>query len=231
MWALIIVIFITEIRCSSNDRVALIGQVTNFTFPYNNGVSFQGVVMCAGDIGGIIIGSFTDIDQQLKDRNISWYQETGKFTFQILATVENNNTEVYGIIGDRIRTDSSRLIVAESKFEQILSISVLLLCQLGPPGPPVAPSVTVTNLTALTLTWTAPWPFPVINYTVTMLNLTSNQITQWTTCDEQLVLRGGGGQCDELVFTVEAETDVGSTGPSTNTTSGFPKGAVLTSIV
>ena len=94
----------------------------------------------------------------------------------------------------------------------------------GPPGPPVAPSVTVTNLTALTLTWTAPWPFPVTNYTVTMLNLPSNQITQWTTCDEQFVLRGGGGQCDELVFTVEAETDVGSTGPSTNTTSGFPKG-------
>ena len=37
----------------------------------------------------------------------------------------------------------------------------------------------------------------------------------------------GGGQCDELVFTVEAETDVGSTGPSTNTTGGFPKGTVL----
>ena len=31
-------------------------------------------------------------------------------------------------------------------------------------------------------------------------------------------------QCDELVFTVEAETDVSSTGPSTNTTGGFPKG-------
>ena len=32
------------------------------------------------------------------------------------------------------------------------------------------------------------------------------------------------GQCDELVFTVEAETDVGGTGPSTNSsTSGFPK--------
>ena len=31
-------------------------------------------------------------------------------------------------------------------------------------------------------------------------------------------------QCDELVFTVEAETDVGGTGPSTNTTGGFPKG-------
>ena len=86
--------------------------------------------------------------------------------------------------------------------------------------------MTVTNLTALTLTWTAPWPCPVINYTVTMLNLTSNQITQWTTRDEQLVLRGGGGQCDELVFTVEAETNVGSTGPSTNSTSGFPKGVI-----
>ena len=40
------------------------------------------------------------------------------------------------------------------------------------------------------------------------------------------MLRGGGGQCDELVFTVEAETDVGSTGPSTNTTGGFPRGAL-----
>ena len=37
---------------------------------------------------------------------------------------------------------------------------------------------------------------------------------------------GDGGQCDELVFIVEAETDVGSTGPSTNTTGGFPKGTV-----
>ena len=103
----------------------------------------------------------------------------------------------------------------------------------GPPGPPVGPSVTVTNLTALTLTWTAPWPLPVINYTVTMLNLTSNQITQWTATEERYVLTNEqeSGQCDELVFTVEAETDVGSTGPSTNTTSGFPKGTVLTSIV
>ena len=30
------------------------------------------------------------------------------------------------------------------------------------------------------------------------------------------------GQCDELVFTVEAETDVGSSGISPNTTGGFP---------
>ena len=35
------------------------------------------------------------------------------------------------------------------------------------------------------------------------------------------------GQCDELVFTVEAETDVGSTGFSTITTGGFPKGTFL----
>ena len=59
-----------------------------------------------------------------------------------------------------------------------------------------------------------------------MLNLTSNQITQWTTTEERYVLTNeqGGGQCDELVFTVEAETDVGSTGPSTNTTGGFLRG-------
>ena len=97
--------------------------------------------------------------------------------------------------------------------------------------------MTVTNLTALTLTWTAPWPFPVTNYTVTMLNLTSNQITQWTTTEERYVLTNEQerGQCDELVFTVEAETDVGSTGPSTTTISGFPKGTqcntLLTDII
>ena len=95
----------------------------------------------------------------------------------------------------------------------------------GPPGPPAAPTVQPSNLTALTLTWTAPWPHPVTNYTVTMLNLTTNQITQWTVPEERYVLTNEqeSSQCDELVFTVEAETDVGSTGPSTNTTGGFPK--------
>ena len=45
----------------------------------------------------------------------------------------------------------------------------------GPPGPPGAPTLTVTNLTTLTLTWTAPWPHPILDYTVTMLNLSSGQ--------------------------------------------------------
>ena len=40
------------------------------------------------------------------------------------------------------------------------------------------------------------------------------------------MLRGGGGQCDELVFTVEAETDVGGTEFSMITTGGFSKGIV-----
>ena len=86
----------------------------------------------------------------------------------------------------------------------------------------------MTNLTTLTLTWTAPWPHPILDYTVTMLNLSSGQQNQWTTCDEYLVVqRGGeaGGQCDELVFTVVAETAVGSSKNSPNTTGGFPKGS------
>ena len=97
----------------------------------------------------------------------------------------------------------------------------------GPPGPPEAPKLTVTNMTAINLTWAAPWPFPVSNYTITMLNLSSGQESQWTAYEEQFVVRGGGGQCDELQFTVEAETEVGSSGPSPNTTGSFPKGHII----
>ena len=174
-------------------------------------------------------------------RNIS-YECHGEMTHNCLNTISQcvvnivpmiiyNNTSLRCIFnrgsGCYQETQTAELIIATGTHYAAIMAT---LCDdnllTGPPGPPGAPSVTVTNLTALTLTWTAPWPFPVTNYTVTMLNLTSNQITQWTTCDEQLVLRGGGGQCDELVLTVEAETDVGSTGPSTNITTGFPKGAL-----
>ena len=99
----------------------------------------------------------------------------------------------------------------------------------GPPSPPGAPTLTVTNVTALTLTWTAPWPHPISNYTITMLNLSSGQESQWTAYEEQFVVRGGGGggQCDELQFKVEAETEVGSSGLSPNTTGSFPKGHII----
>ena len=60
-----------------------------------------------------------------------------------------------------------------------------------------------------------------------MLNITSGQQTQWTTCDEYLVVQRGEerGQCNELVFTVLAATTVGSSETSPNTTGGFPKGS------
>ena len=53
-------------------------------------------------------------------------------------------------------------------------------------------------------------------------------MSQFTVNEEQFVLRGGD-ECDELVFTVEAETDVGSSGTSPNTNGGFPKGKMATS--
>ena len=59
-----------------------------------------------------------------------------------------------------------------------------------------------------------------------MLNLTSGQQNQWTTFDEYLVVQReeeGRAQCDVLVFTVVAETAVGSSENSSNTTGGFPK--------
>ena len=57
-----------------------------------------------------------------------------------------------------------------------------------------------------------------------MLNLTSVEATQFTVFEEGYIFTVDKeqGQCDELVFTVEAETDVGSSGISPNTTGGFP---------
>ena len=97
----------------------MLGQLTNFTFTYTIGQTFEGVVDGGG--GGLIIGHSPGTDQQLRDRNISWYQETGKFTIQILATVENNNTEVYGILDMIEKTAILRLTVVASKFEQMLA--------------------------------------------------------------------------------------------------------------
>ena len=53
-------------------------------------------------------------------------------------------------------------------------------------------TVTVTDLIALTLTWTAPWPCPTSNYTITMLNLSSGQENQWTV----YIIAVNGGGCD-----------------------------------
>ena len=58
-------------------------------------------------------------------------------------------------------------------------------------------------MTALTLTWTAPWSHSITNYTVTMLNLTSSEMTQWTTTDTKFVLSGGNGSVMILIlFTI-----------------------------
>ena len=101
-----------------------------------------------------------------------------------------------------------------------------LLIPSGPPGHPGDFKVQVTNLTALTLTWTAPWSHPISNYIVAMLNLSSGQQEHWTTTKEQSVLRGGGGesQCHSLQFTVKAVTVVGSSSDIPPIQKGFPMG-------
>ena len=169
--------------------------------------------------------------QKYQSRNFTWTKTvsqdgtTVRWDLSVLANEQNNNTRVSCTFNFDITRQAVLVVVNGECMKKQKKLDMFLLT--GPPGPPAVPTVQPSNLTALTLTWTAPWPFPVINYTVTMLNLTSNQITQWTATEERYVLTNEQerGQCDELVFTVEAETDVGSTGPSTNSsTSGFPKG-------
>ena len=94
----------------------------------------------------------------------------------------------------------------------------------GPPSPPESPKVSVKDESTLAVSWTTPWPFPVSDYTLRMLNAsTSELIGLWVTNNTEIMVnKTWSSECDQLVFTVEAFTDVGSTGPSQPTMAGFP---------
>ena len=88
-------------------HTAIIGTTVKFTFKATG--MFQGVI---GDSegAGIIIGQDDSTDTILRNRNISWSSSGDEFIVQILATVENNCTRVYGI-SDNELTDTYKLIV------------------------------------------------------------------------------------------------------------------------
>ena len=90
-----------------HDHTAIIGTTVKFTFKATG--MFQGVI---GDSegAGIIIGQDDSTDTILRNRNISWSSSGDEFIVKILATVENNCTQVYGISDDE-RTDTYQLIV------------------------------------------------------------------------------------------------------------------------
>ena len=97
---------------------------------------------------------------------------------------------------------------------------------IGPPIPPESPLVTAINLTALNVSWAAPWPLPVSNYTLIMTNTTSSQIlNEWTITGKSLsVVKTWQSDCDTLEFAVRANTDVGSSSFSPPRITGFPNG-------
>ena len=89
------------------DRTAIIGTTVKFTFKATG--MFQGVIGDSDGVG-IIIGQDDSTDTILRNRNISWSSSGDEFIVQILATMENNCTQVYGI-SDNERTDTYKLIV------------------------------------------------------------------------------------------------------------------------
>ena len=103
---------------------------------------------------------------------------------------------------------------------------LLLYCHVcvGPPSPPEPPSVSVKDESTLAVSWSAPWSFPIAHYTLRMINASSSElIGLWVTnSTELLVNKTQSFNCDLLLFTVEAFTEVGSTGPSEVTVAGFP---------
>ena len=107
------------------------------------------------------VGLNPEADELYKNRNITWQYTTREgvetWHLSILASVENNGTTVQCIFTSRT-SDGDELIVVEC-WKFYLQKYVVVIMSPGPPSPPGAPTLTVTNLTTLTLTWTAPWPY------------------------------------------------------------------------
>ena len=210
------------------------GQTATFTCRGNGNPSYL-------HINGYNPDGDSVLKQQLQANNISWVKvingSVTTYTVNIVATLSNNYTEIwcnFEQLGTTYRSHTAHMIAVtgEKHMQSIqkhnpltLKLSLFDLLPSGLPGPPEDFTVQVTNMTALTLTWTAPWPHPISNYIVTMLNLSSSQKSKWGTNENQFVLRGGGGgQCDELQFTVKAVTEVGNSTGSPPARKGFPMG-------
>lgn len=95
---------------------------------------------------------------------------------------------------------------------------------VGPPLPPPPPGVVMSNLVTLVVSWTAPWSLPVSSYILRMTDTSSLALLGlWiTNCTQVLVDKTQQSECNLMDFTVEAMTDVGSTGASHPTIAGFP---------
>ena len=115
---------------------------------------------------------------------------------------------------------SGRLICGKDT----VAITIESVFCAGPPSAPEPPILSALNSTTLNISWTAPWFLPLNNYTITMLNISSASIQdQWTTPKTSyLVTKPQNSDCELFDFTVEANTGVGSTGPSQPSTAGFP---------
>ena len=100
----------------------------------------------------------------------------------------------------------------------------MVVLYAGPPSPPEPLNLSVLNSTTLLISWTAPWSFPIDNYTITTHNSDSANVQSfWTTPQTSfLVRKPQNSDCELFDFTVEANTGVGSSGPSQPSTAGFP---------
>ena len=86
------------------------------------------------------------------------------------------------------------------------------------------PLVSKLNTTALNVSWSSPWSYPVNSYTLT---ISSPDISpQYNTTNTYFLVSMETlhvSECSPIVLSVEANTDVGGSGNSDNTTTGFPK--------
>ena len=96
---------------------------------------------------------------------------------------------------------------------------------IAPPLPPNSPTVQPLNTTALNVSRSLPWPYSVNSYTLT---ISSPDISpQYNTTNDTYFIVSMEtvhvSECSLIVLSVEANTDVGGSGNSNNTTTGFPK--------
>lgn len=104
----------------------------------------------------------------------------------------------------------------------------MFVCLLALPSPPEPPSITVTNLRTLNITWSSPWQYPVSNYTLSITNQGTGYTENVTLSSNSYLYSmnslSSSVECDVYMFRVLADTDIGLSGFSNDSKpAGFPK--------
>ena len=102
------------------------------------------------------------------------------------------------------------------------------LCITDAPNPPDPPQVKNLNASSLNVSWNSPWVYPIVSYTLNIIDNSSIVTTIPTNNTNYIFNKPDDYNCEEYEFIVSANTDIGETDFSESTTGTFPMGISCT---